>query len=93
MGIAGLIGAGRTEVLRGIFGMEPFEEGKMELYGETVRMNNPRQAIKAGIGLVPEDRRSQGLMLKKSVEDNITLPSLKENSKKGFIDFAWEVSW
>lgn len=93
VGIAGLIGAGRTEVLRGIFGMEPFEEGKMELYGETVRMNNPRQAIKAGIGLVPEDRRSQGLMLKKSVEDNITLPSLKENSKKGFIDFAWEVSW
>lgn len=90
VGIAGLIGAGRTEVLRGIFGMEPFEQGEMRLYGKTIRIKNPRQAIREGIGLVPEDRRNQGLMLKKSVKDNITLPSVKKKARKGFVDTAWE---
>ena len=92
VGIAGLIGAGRTEVLRGIFGMEPFEQGEMRLYGQPVHMDNPRQAIKAGIGLVPEDRRNQGLMLDKSVKDNLTLPSIKRESKHGFVDKEWETA-
>ncbi|MDD3337376.1 MAG: sugar ABC transporter ATP-binding protein [Lachnospiraceae bacterium] len=90
VGMAGLIGAGRTEVLRGIFGAEPFDEGKMYLYGEEVHIKCPKQAIQKGIGLVPEDRRTQGVMLKKSVKDNITLSSVKGKAKHGFINKAWE---
>lgn len=90
VGIAGLIGAGRTEVLRGIFGAEPFEEGVMKLHQEEVRIERPMQAIEKGIGLVPEDRRMQGVMLKKSVKDNITLPSVKKKTKMGFVDVTWE---
>lgn len=92
VGIAGLIGAGRTEILRGIFGAEPFEEGNVMLYGKEIMIQYPQQAIQKGIGLVPEDRRSQGIMLKKSVKDNITLPSVSRKAKWGFADTKWEHS-
>lgn len=90
VGVAGLIGSGRTEVLRGIFGAEPFEEGSMCLNGEEIRLTCPEKAIRRGIGFVPEDRRTQGVMLKKSVKDNITLPSVKCHAKKGFVNMQWE---
>ncbi len=90
VGIAGLIGAGRTEVLRGIFGAEPFDGGSMCLYGEEIRITCPGKAIRRGIGFVPEDRRTQGVMLKKSVKDNITLPSVKRHARKGFVNMQWE---
>ena len=90
VGIAGLIGSGRTEVLRGIFGAEPFEEGSMHLNGKEIRITCAKQAISKGIGLVPEDRRTQGVMLKKSVRENITLPSVKRKAVKGFVDVNWE---
>jgi len=90
VGVAGLIGAGRTEVLRGIFGAEPFTSGKMRLFGKEVRIKSPQHAIQNGIGLVPEDRRGQGIMLQKSVRDNITLPSIKAHTRFGFADKRWE---
>ncbi|HBF40157.1 MAG TPA: D-xylose ABC transporter ATP-binding protein [Firmicutes bacterium] len=90
LGVAGLIGAGRTEVMRAIFGADRVESGECLLDGRPVRFTEPQQAIKAGVGLIPEDRRNQGLLLSKSVKENTSLASLFLNSKLGFLDFKWE---
>lgn len=90
LGVAGLIGSGRTEVMRAIFGADKLESGECLMYGKPVKFNSPKQAIKAGIGLIPEDRRNQGLLIEKSIKDNTTLASIYTNSKNGFIDFKWE---
>ncbi len=90
LGVAGLIGAGRTEVMRAIFGADSIDRGECFLNGEPVRFTEPQQAIKAGVGLIPEDRRNQGLLLSKSVKENTSLASLFVNSKFGFINFGWE---
>ncbi len=90
VGLAGLIGAGRTEVLRGIFGVGPFDSGRLYLYGKEERISCPLQAIRRKIGLIPEDRRNQGVMLKKTVRENLTLPCVMKMAKKGFVDTAWE---
>ena len=73
VGIAGLAGAGRTEVARAIFGVEPFTAGVVELDGKPVRIRSPRQAIRAGIGFLTEDRKREGLVLPQSVRDNTLL--------------------
>jgi ABC-type sugar transport system ATPase subunit len=90
LGVAGLIGAGRTEVMRAIFGADKLDGGKCYVFGKEVRFESPRQAIKAGIGLIPEDRRGQGLLLQKSVKENTSLASLYANSTRGVIDRKWE---
>lgn len=90
LGVAGLIGAGRTEVMRAIFGADSIDSGECFLNGEPVRFVEPQQAIKAGVGLIPEDRRNQGLLLSKSVKENTSLASLFVNSRFGFINFRWE---
>jgi len=90
LGVAGLIGAGRTEVMRAVFGAEKPDSGECKVFGKTVKFKTPREAIKMGIGLIPEDRRNQGLLLEKSVKENTTLASIYANSKHGFIDFKWE---
>lgn len=90
LGIAGLVGAGRTEVLQGIFGVKKPVHGSVYLYGKPVHFNSPAEAISHGIGLVPEDRRLQGVILEHSVKDNISLANLYRKSRKGFIDFGWE---
>lgn len=90
LGVAGLIGAGRTEVMRAIFGADKYDSGKCYVFGKEVHFTSPLQAIRAGIGLIPEDRRGQGLLLAKSVKQNTSLASLNENSKHGFIDEKWE---
>lgn len=90
LGVAGLIGAGRTEVMRAIFGADKVDRGELILYGRKIRFTQPQQAIKAGIGLIPEDRRNQGLLLTKSVKENTSLASLYANSKRGFLNFKWE---
>jgi ABC-type sugar transport system ATPase subunit len=90
LGVAGLIGAGRTEVMRAIFGADDIDSGDCILNGKTVRFKEPQQAINAGIGLIPEDRRNQGLLLSKSVKENTSLASLFQNSKFGFLNFKWE---
>ncbi len=76
LGICGLMGAGRTELARAIFGADPIDAGKLFIEGEEVIIRNPRSAINAGVSLLTEDRKDQGLILKMSVGKNITLPSL-----------------
>jgi len=91
LGIAGLIGAGRTELLRSIFGVDKIESGSIFLNEQLINFNHPVQAIHNKIGLVPEERRDQGLLLNKSVKENVSLPSIDIRAKKGFIDKLWEI--
>lgn len=76
LGMFGLVGAGRTELSRVIFGIDPIGEGKIKVDGEEIKIASPLDAIKAGIGLVPEDRKDLGLILGMSVKDNMLLPKL-----------------
>jgi ribose transport system ATP-binding protein len=76
LGLSGLMGAGRTEVARAIFGLDPLDQGRVSVRGRPVRLRSPREAIKAGIGFVTEDRKGQGLVLSLPVGANITLASL-----------------
>ncbi|GAB3155172.1 sugar ABC transporter ATP-binding protein [Amycolatopsis stemonae] len=81
LGIAGLRGAGRTELARAIFGADP-HTGTVRLHGKTVRITDPLQAIKAGIGLVPEERKTQGLVVGQSCATNISLVSLLKRGRR-----------
>lgn len=90
LGVAGLIGAGRTEVMRTVFGADAPDSGSMFVHGRPYRPKSVKDGVATGIGLVPEDRRGQGLLLEKNVAINTTLSSLFQRSKKGLIDFAWE---
>lgn len=83
--LAGLVGAGRTELASCIFGVDPYESGSVELAGQTIQPGNPRSAIQAGIGLVPEDRRHQALVTNLSVSTNATLAVLDRIAPAGFI--------
>jgi len=73
VGVAGLQGSGRTELVEALFGIAPFTRGEMLLDGQSVRMTSPRQAVQAGLALITEDRKSQGLALNQSVADNALL--------------------
>ena len=86
LGFAGLVGAGRTEVMRAIFGADPITSGDIILRGEKVEFKSPRDAIEAGIALCPEDRKEQGLVLGRSIADNITMPVLKKVKKGLFLN-------
>ncbi len=85
LGIAGLIGSGRTELVRGIFGADPVDGGEVQVNSRPLRHPDPNRAIRQGLSLIPEDRKSQGLVLSHSVRTNITLPSLKSLSNLGFV--------
>ena len=85
LGIAGLVGAGRTELARAIFGADPYDSGTIELFGKPVRIKSPQDAIRLGIGLVTEDRKQQGLVLGMAVRENITLANLGAVSVFNFI--------
>ena len=74
VGLAGLVGSGRTEVARAIFGLDPIDSGEIVLKGKALKIGNPRQAVAAGIALVPEDRKGQGIIPGLSVRENFTLP-------------------
>jgi len=78
LGIAGLVGSGRSEMARAIFGIDPVQSGRIAIDGREVEINSPRDALDAGIVLVPEDRKLQGLVLSQSVTFNVTLPWLKD---------------
>ncbi|HCD44257.1 MAG TPA: D-xylose ABC transporter ATP-binding protein, partial [Lachnoclostridium sp.] len=90
LGVAGLIAAGRTEVMRTVFGADAPDSGSMFVHSRPYRPKPVKDGVASGIGLVPEDRRGQGLLLEKNVAINTTLSSLFQRSKKGLIDFAWE---
>jgi len=86
LGIAGLVGAGRTETVRAIFGADPLDAGEIYVEGRRVHITSPEAAMQAGLALVPENRQRQGLVLIQSVERNIALPSLERLSRRRFVD-------
>lgn len=86
VGLAGLVGAGRTEVLEGIFGIKPFTKGEIEYLGSKRFFKEPSEAVRAGIGFVPEDRKDQGLFLQMNVGRNVSMTVLKELTSLGQID-------
>ncbi len=86
LGFSGLVGAGRTELARAVFGADPIESGEIIFEGARVNIKNPEDAIRYGIGLCPEDRKTQGIVPIRSVGDNISMASLKKLCRFGFID-------
>jgi len=86
LGFAGLIGAGRTEVMRAIFGADPIISGEILLEGKSVRFKSPRDAINSGIALCPEDRKEEGLVLGQSIRKNVSIPVLHKMKKWIFLD-------
>lgn len=86
VGVAGLMGAGRTEIMRALFGLDKLDSGEIWLDGKKAAIKNPSEAVKLGIGFITEDRKTEGLVLDFSVRDNMALPNLTSFSKKGFID-------
>ena len=81
LGFAGLVGAGRTETMRAIFGADEWKEGEIILDGEQVHFRSPKEAIRKGIGLATEDRKDQGIFAIRSVSDNIIVASMEKVSK------------
>ncbi len=86
LGIAGLLGSGRTELASSLFGVGKIDSGEIYIRGKRQRIKSPRRAINLGIGLLTEDRKSQGLIMILSTKDNICLPSVERFSRLGFVD-------
>ena len=86
VGFAGLVGAGRTEVVRAIFAADPIQSGDILIEGAAVSFKTPKDAIDAGIALCPEDRKEQGLALTRSIRENVTMTVLEKIKKKLFLD-------
>jgi rhamnose transport system ATP-binding protein len=85
LGLAGLVGAGRTEVARALFGIDDVDAGEVLLRGRPVRTGSPSAAVRAGLAFVPEDRQHQGLVLEMAIEQNTTLPSIRRFTRLGLI--------
>jgi len=86
LGMAGLMGAGRTEVVRALFGLDPFDSGEVRLLGAPIGRLSPRQAVSRGMAFVTEDRRADGLVLDAPVFDNLALVALGAHARAGLID-------
>jgi len=85
VGFAGLVGAGRTEVMRAIFGADAADSGEIRKNGQIVTVRNPRDAIARGIAYLPEDRKEQGLVLSMSGAENVVMASLEKSCVAGFV--------
>jgi ribose transport system ATP-binding protein len=91
VGLGGLVGSGRTEVARLVFGADRPDSGSIALHGKTLALKSPKDAVKAGIGLVPEDRKQQGVVLDKPIRSNVTLAKLSAVVNRfGFLKTALE---
>jgi rhamnose transport system ATP-binding protein len=88
--LAGLVGSGRSEVARAVFGIDKYDAGGVTVSGRPLRRGAPAAAMAAGIGFVPEDRRQQGLVMDMSVQQNVALASLKSLRRGGIIRSATE---
>ena len=87
LGFAGLVGAGRTETMRAIFGADVMDKGEIIYFGDKVRFRSPKHAVKKGFGLLPEDRKRQGVLLEQSIRVNATLAAIdKGKNKLGIFD-------
>jgi ABC-type sugar transport system ATPase subunit len=85
LGLAGLIGSGRSEVARAIFGADRLDAGEVAVAGRRVRVRSPRAAVRAGIAMIPEDRKAQGLHMLRSIAENVSLPHMTVVSRGGVI--------
>ncbi len=85
LGMAGLIGAGRTEVSQALFGVAPADNGLIEIEGRAVHITSPQQAMRYGLALVPEDRQHHGLVLPMDITDNVMLPRLSHFTRRGWL--------
>jgi ribose transport system ATP-binding protein/rhamnose transport system ATP-binding protein len=85
LGIGGLLGAGRSELLLSIFGAEPIADGEIQVAGRTVRPTGPRTMMNAGLGLLTEDRKVLGLLPELSIRENVTIASLRRGSRRGLL--------
>jgi ABC-type sugar transport system ATPase subunit len=92
LGVAGLVGAGRSELGAALFGLDRLASGTIQLNGQQIRPRSGRDAIAMGIGLVPEDRKQQGLMMQMSVKENCTLSVLSRLSRGGFVRSGQELA-
>ncbi len=90
VGIGGLVGAGRTEVLRALFGIDAIQSGQIEVAGRPTPIRSPRDAVAAGLALVPEDRKTQGLVLELGIGDNISLAIKEMLARFGLVNRAGE---
>jgi ribose transport system ATP-binding protein len=90
LGVAGLVGAGRSEIAQALFGVEPSLGGRVTLDGEELKVSSPQEAISKGFCLIPEDRRNLGLLTNWTVRDNISLATLTSYARGGLVDFAAE---
>lgn len=90
VGLSGLVGAGRTELLQTLFGITPALQGQLTVGGIKRSIVTPRSAIAAGLALVPEDRKQQGLIIDMAVADNLSLASLARDQRSGFLNFKAE---
>jgi ribose transport system ATP-binding protein len=90
VGVAGLVGAGRTEMLQTLFGVAPAVGGSMWVAGRSFTPQSAAQAIECGLALVPEDRKQQGLILEMAIKENMSLASLRRDQRRGFLDFGSE---
>jgi len=89
LGFAGLVGAGRTELARAVFGADPVDSGRVELEGREIQVKSPQAAIAAGIGYLTEDRKGAGLALQLGIDHNITLANVPV-AMAGFLDLGTE---
>ena len=81
-----MVGSGRTELVRLIFGADPVVKGKIYMEGKEIRISSPKEAVKHGIVLIPEDRKRQGVVLELSIKENLTLPNYKKISRRTLIN-------
>lgn len=86
LGFAGLVGAGRTELMQVLYGAEKLEEGKIYLYGQPVQIQSPQEALKKGIGLIPEDRKNTGCFLNFTISWNTVISCMKQISRWGVLN-------
>jgi ribose transport system ATP-binding protein/inositol transport system ATP-binding protein len=91
LGVSGLVGSGRSETMRAIFGLDPLTKGQIFLEGKNILIKNPEEAIAMGICMVNEDRKGFGLCLTRSLRENISLPNLKKKQKKFLINKRREI--
>ena len=90
LGFFGLVGSGRTEIMRAIFGADSYDQGELIVNGNVKKLKSPNDAIKQGVGFLPEDRKNQGLTLKMSVKENVNLASYNDITRFGFINLKKE---
>lgn len=90
LGVSGLMGAGRTEIMHSVFGDIPADSGEIVLNGAPVKIHSPEKAMSLGMGYITEDRKTEGLMISESIKKNISLTNFKRISKNGVLNFTAE---